>query len=271
MMALSFACGSSTSNPDDPSVEVGATLTVLFPPPADGVPADDVTRVAAVDYELSCETSNALDPNVSGFAVTLIGTLEQLDSVGSFDDGVWGGSLRLSQDTCALQLEALDASGEVVCSDLQMIEVNRESTQEVFIEMDCGETCPPLNIPDLDAAPKQEQTCAPVAGLVVSVETIEGSVDSVRLALELEPDGGGSGVTMVDDDLERVGRSTTDFGQGVFPTDVWRGVTQLSPSDASLLITGVGPFDEPLCSIADEFTLTDGQVTYLNYVLLCDP
>ena len=261
---MATACGVSGANPNSVAVTVFA--------PSGGASLVDGSRPSlswSLEYLVSCNAS-ADDP------VGVEGTLEQVDRALLELDGpttVWNGIVEFEPGPCTIQLRARDADGEVVCTYSESLTFGAELPSEAYFDMICYASCPTISFPRSETVVKT--TCAPVGGLILSAETLDEGVQSIRYVVrdtEAEfLDNNLDFVNVYEGELDAGGLGTVDLGDGPMPTRMWEATVGVVASDVRYAaeLMALDSDGTLLCSAETSFEVVFGGIAQVHVVLPC--
>ena len=207
---------------------------------------------------------------------TVEGTLEQVDRAVLELDGptaVWKGIVEFEPGPCAIQLRARDADGEVACTYAETLTFDSELPSEAYFNMICYATCPTISFPSSETVSKT--SCAPVGGLILSAETLDDGVQSIRYVVrDTETNFLDSAIhpsIVYAGDLAPGSPGTVDLGDGPVPTHTCEAIVGVVASDVRYAteLTALDADGTPLCSAETSFEVLFGGIAQVHVVLPC--
>jgi hypothetical protein len=261
---VAAACGDADANLG------GVAVTVFAPSGGASLVDGSVPRLSwSLEYQVSCGAS--VDDRL-----TVEGTLKQVDRAVLELDGptaVWKGIVEFEPGPCAIQLRARDADGEVVCTYTEALTFDSELPSEAYFNLICNPTCPTISFPGSETVSKT--SCAPVGGLILSAETLDDAVQSVRYVVRDTETGFLDSV--INPSILYVGElapgspGSVDLGGGPVPTHTWEAIVGVIASDVRYAteLTALDADGTPLCSAGTSFEVLFGGIAQVHVVLPC--
>lgn len=269
------ACGDSPSAPT--AAADGIPLTVFVPGPRD--PDEypyDGTAFASLEYRVTCDAQANSEP------VLQDATLEARDADYTDPDfpvDVWRGAVEAEPGECVVTLGGRAENGEYLCTGSYRVTVT-EHTSALYFDMGfCLQTCPEVELPEDDSAPKTN--CIPNTGLLLWAETpldLPGAVAveyTLRAADALDSALWAPTLPtprpVLEGTLEARSFGTADFGQGPVTTFVSQTtVVDLGWAHWDLELTAVDDEGRSLCQTQTRLDL-ETTVAKVHVVMPCSP